>query len=290
MVISELLYIYFWLDLFVLFWKWGAYMLVGFYCWFWFFMCSCKLVCDLLICQNLNPGIFCYCCFSTSDRSIMCSGACNCRADWIPAESMEVCFLLNYWTVLWWYLFSCVWSKFYLVLEKANRALRQATLGTLNSLIVAYGDKIGPSAYEVIIVELSTLIRFYSYFTYYFGSVFRSWAWLLSTLLLSKPHFFVSDSDLHMTALALELCCTLMADKRSSRNVDSAVRNRVLPQALTLIKSSLLQGQALLVSPFHFNEMRLHLLSGPFMCYEPSLLEITGFAKIFCWLGVFGKY
>ncbi|XP_022716324.1 cullin-associated NEDD8-dissociated protein 1-like isoform X3 [Durio zibethinus] len=98
-------------------------------------------------------------------------------------------------------------------LRKANRALRQATLGTLNSLIVAYGDKICPSAYEVIIVELSTLI---------------------------------SDSDLHMTALALELCCTLMADKRSSQNVGSAVRSRVLPQALTLIKSSLLQGQALL--------------------------------------------
>jgi hypothetical protein len=33
-------------------------------------------------------------------------------------------------------------------------------LGTLNYLIVAYGDEIGSSAYEVIIVELSTLIRF----------------------------------------------------------------------------------------------------------------------------------
>lgn len=98
-------------------------------------------------------------------------------------------------------------------LRKANRALRQATLGTLNSLIEAYGDEIGSSAYEVIIVELSTLI---------------------------------SDSDLHMTALALELCCTLMADKRSNSNVGLAVRNKVLPQALTLIKSSLLQGQALL--------------------------------------------
>ncbi|KAH9684486.1 Cullin-associated NEDD8-dissociated protein 1 [Citrus sinensis] len=97
-------------------------------------------------------------------------------------------------------------------LRKANRALRQATLGTMNSLVVAYGDKIGASAYEVIIVELSTLI---------------------------------SDSDLHMTALALELCCTLMADKRSSPNVGLAVRNKVLPQALALIKSSLLQGQAL---------------------------------------------
>lgn len=52
-------------------------------------------------------------------------------------------------------------SSFVCFVEKqANRALRQATLGTLNSLIAAYGDKIGPSAYEVIIVELSTLIRF----------------------------------------------------------------------------------------------------------------------------------
>ncbi|CAH1444109.1 unnamed protein product [Lactuca virosa] len=97
-------------------------------------------------------------------------------------------------------------------LRKANRALRQATLGTLNTLIVAYGDKIGSTAYEVIIVELSTLI---------------------------------SDSDLHMAALALELCCTLMSDRRSGPTVGLTVRNKVLPQALTLVKSSLLQGQAL---------------------------------------------
>ncbi|KAK9054826.1 hypothetical protein SSX86_025905 [Deinandra increscens subsp. villosa] len=98
-------------------------------------------------------------------------------------------------------------------LRKANRALRQATLGTLNTLIVAYGDKIGSAAYEVIIVELSTLI---------------------------------SDTDLHMTALALELCCTLMSDRRSGPTVSLTVRNKVLPQALGLVKSSLLQGQALL--------------------------------------------
>ncbi|XP_047329919.1 cullin-associated NEDD8-dissociated protein 1 isoform X2 [Impatiens glandulifera] len=97
-------------------------------------------------------------------------------------------------------------------LRKANRPLRQATLGTLNSTIVAYGDKIASAAYEVIIVELSTLI---------------------------------SDSDLHMTALALELCCTLMADRRSIPNVGLTVRNKVLPQALMLVKSTLLQGQAL---------------------------------------------
>ncbi|PWA68394.1 Armadillo-like helical [Artemisia annua] len=98
-------------------------------------------------------------------------------------------------------------------LRKANRALRQATLGTLNTLIVNYGDKIGSAAYEVIIVELSTLI---------------------------------SDSDLHMTALALELCCTLMSDRRSGPTVGMTVRNKVLPQTLALVKSSLLQGQALL--------------------------------------------
>ncbi|KAI3978694.1 hypothetical protein MKX01_015869 [Papaver californicum] len=97
-------------------------------------------------------------------------------------------------------------------LRKANRSLRQATLGTLNSLLVAYGDKIACSAYEVIIAELSSLI---------------------------------SDSDLHMTALALVLCSTLMTDRKSSPDVGLTVRNKVLPQALTLIRSSLLQGHAL---------------------------------------------
>ncbi|KAL9241863.1 hypothetical protein vseg_015923 [Gypsophila vaccaria] len=97
-------------------------------------------------------------------------------------------------------------------LRKANRTLRQATLGTLNSIIKAYGDKISSSAYEVIIVELSSLI---------------------------------SDSELHMTALSLELCCTLMADRKSTSNVGITVKDKVLPQALTLVRSSLLQGQAL---------------------------------------------
>ncbi|MCL7048502.1 hypothetical protein MKW94_024101, partial [Papaver nudicaule] len=43
-------------------------------------------------------------------------------------------------------------------LRKAKHALRQATLGTLNSLLVAYGEKIASSAYEVIIAEFSALI------------------------------------------------------------------------------------------------------------------------------------
>ncbi|GJN19078.1 hypothetical protein PR202_gb06315 [Eleusine coracana subsp. coracana] len=76
-------------------------------------------------------------------------------------------------------------------LRKANRALRQATLGTLNSLVVTYGGQIGSSSYETIIAELSSLIR------------------------------------------------------KSIPNVGLAVRNKVLPQALVLIRSALLQGQAL---------------------------------------------
>lgn len=60
-----------------------------------------------------------------------------------------------------------------------------------------------------------------------------------------------------MTALALELCCTLMADKRSGQKVGLAVTNKVLPQALMLIKSSLLQGQALQV---FFMQMNLLLI------------------------------
>jgi cullin-associated NEDD8-dissociated protein 1 len=51
-----------------------------------------------------------------------------------------------------------------------------------------------------------------------------------------------------MTALALELCCTMMADQNRHRNVGAVVRDRVLPQALVLVRSSLLQGQALQAS------------------------------------------
>ncbi|KAI4375458.1 hypothetical protein MLD38_013325 [Melastoma candidum] len=85
-------------------------------------------------------------------------------------------------------------------LRKANRALRQATLGTLNSLISAYGDSIDSSAYE----KLSNFIS------------------------------ACTGTLLHLDG-----------DNRSSRNFGLAVAERVLPQALTLIKSSLLQRQGL---------------------------------------------
>lgn len=60
-------------------------------------------------------------------------------------------------------------------------------------------------------------------------------------------YWFCSDADLHMTALTLELCCTMMVDKKHHSNAGAAIRERVLPQALVLVKSSLLQGQALQV-------------------------------------------
>ncbi|KAL6549663.1 Cullin-associated NEDD8-dissociated protein 1 [Orobanche hederae] len=82
----------------------------------------------------------------------------------------------------------------------------------LNTLIVGYGDKISLAAYKVIIVEL---------------------------------FFPDNDSDLHMTALALEICCTLMLGERSSPSVGPTVRIMILPRAMTLVKSLLLQGQAL---------------------------------------------
>ncbi|KAG8364032.1 hypothetical protein BUALT_Bualt19G0084000 [Buddleja alternifolia] len=137
-------------------------------------------------------------------------------------------------------------------LRKANRPLRQASLGTLNTLIVGYGDKIGSAAYEVIVVELSALI---------------------------------SDSDLHITALALELCCTLMTDGRSSPNVGLTVRNKVLPQALTLISSSLLQGQALLALQNFFGS----LVSSANTSFDELLDSLLSTVKLSSLSGVVAK-
>ncbi|KAG0481317.1 hypothetical protein HPP92_012175 [Vanilla planifolia] len=47
----------------------------------------------------------------------------------------------------------------------------------------------------------------------------------------------MTDMDLHMTALALELCCTWMTNKQSSESVGLIVRQKALPQALMLIRA-----------------------------------------------------
>jgi len=62
---------------------------------------------------------------------------------------------------------------------------------------------------------------------------------------LWKANRALSDADLHMTALALELCCIMMADQNCHPNVGAVVCDSFLPQALVLVRSSLLQGQAL---------------------------------------------
>lgn len=97
-------------------------------------------------------------------------------------------------------------------LRKANRALRQASLGTLNALLAADRGKLSTSNYEAIIVELSSLI---------------------------------SDADLALSAAALELCCTIMLDEKKHANAGAIVKDKVLRQALVLVKSPLLQGHAL---------------------------------------------
>lgn len=52
---------------------------------------------------------------------------------------------------------SCIYA-ICINVKQANRVLRQATLITMNTLVTAYGDKIDSDAYEVIVVELSSLI------------------------------------------------------------------------------------------------------------------------------------
>ena len=64
-----------------------------------------------------------------------------------------------------------------------------------------------------------------------------------------------------MAALALELCSTIMVDRRSIPNVGLAVRQKVLPQALILIRSALLQGQALQVYIFIFEHKHFDLFA-----------------------------
>jgi len=114
------------------------------------------------------------------------------------------------------------------------------------------------------------------------------WLWLHLKMLILLFFHCLSDSDLHMAALALELCCTLMADRKSSPNVGLAVRNKVLPQALTLINSPLLQGQALLVTLS--SNTKHYLWSRSMLGFKFFLLDIAGFTKLFCCFSLLCKY
>jgi len=105
-----------------------------------------------------------------------------------------------------------------------------------------------------------------------------------------------SDADLHMTALALELCCTMMDDQNRHRNVGAVVRDRVLPQALVLVRSSLLQGQALQASfvPNNFIIIFMWGIIADYMFLAVGkygcVFELAGFANFFCIFGAVNKH
>ncbi|KAL8156094.1 hypothetical protein AgCh_001253 [Apium graveolens] len=126
-------------------------------------------------------------------------------------------------------------------LRKANQALRQATLETLNALISANSDKVGSAAYGVIIEELSNVIR---------------------------------DSDLHVAALAIKLCSTVLADRNLAPKVGSTVRYKVFPQVLNL------ELQSFFAALIHSAVTSFDDLLGPLISTDiPSVKSGGSFAK-----------
>jgi len=94
-------------------------------------------------------------------------------------------------------------------LRKNDRALKQAALTSLNSIITRYADKIGQNLFEAVAKELSGLI---------------------------------SETELHLTHLALRLCETIVRHAPASIPL---MQTHILPRATGLLQSSLLQGTAL---------------------------------------------
>jgi len=95
-------------------------------------------------------------------------------------------------------------------LRKANRQLKQAALSALSVLVKHYGaDKRASDLFKSVLGELAPL---------------------------------VSDADLHLSHLALSLCTTILDIHPNSA---ATIGDEILPKALDLMKSSLLQGLAL---------------------------------------------
>lgn len=94
-------------------------------------------------------------------------------------------------------------------LRKANRVLRQASLSALEVLIAGHGSNIQPGTLKAAVDEVAPL---------------------------------VNDTDLLIAALSLTFCTTLLQRQPQQSGL---VTDRVLPAAMTLSKSPLLQGSAL---------------------------------------------
>jgi len=94
-------------------------------------------------------------------------------------------------------------------LKKVNRALRQAALQTLSTFAQSYGSAIDQKLYVSVVSEAATL---------------------------------VSDSDLHLAHLSLQLIQQIL---KVNSSIASNVQQLVLPKVLTMLESSTLQGNAL---------------------------------------------
>jgi len=94
-------------------------------------------------------------------------------------------------------------------LKKINRALKQTTLQTLTTFVQSYGSSIDQKLYTTIINDSASL---------------------------------VSDSDLHLAHLTLQLIQHIL---RINSGVASTVQQVILPKVLTMLESSTLQGGAL---------------------------------------------
>eukprot|EP01012_Entosiphon_sulcatum_P043475 TRINITY_DN577_c0_g1_i1.p2 TRINITY_DN577_c0_g1~~TRINITY_DN577_c0_g1_i1.p2 ORF type:complete len:1259 (+),score=388.11 TRINITY_DN577_c0_g1_i1:1133-4909(+) len=97
-------------------------------------------------------------------------------------------------------------------LRKANRPLRQASLTTLRDLVQKKHQLVQPGLYTRVVDETTQLI---------------------------------SDQDLHLTYLALELVTAVLSHAAALPQVVAKVQEVVLPKVLLLLKSALLQGHAL---------------------------------------------
>jgi cullin-associated NEDD8-dissociated protein 1 len=93
-------------------------------------------------------------------------------------------------------------------LRKSNRQLRQATLTALDALVAKYGQHLQPQAVTTMVPEAAALI---------------------------------TDTDLSLAALSLKLCGTLC---KSQPSAAQQVVDAVLPAALALVRSPLLQVRA----------------------------------------------
>jgi len=127
-------------------------------------------------------------------------------------------------------------------LRKSNRPLRQASLTTLDTIVGAHAASLSDSDVATCISELSAL---------------------------------VGDDDLHVAHLALVLGRTITASK--AQQMAGNIKSTLLPKALALLQSSLLQGVALRSLLAVFAELTAHDL--PSLDFDALTSQLLGLPK-----------